>query len=183
MQTLTHGRAAAIERRDPLPLVEFVHSRDEPAVRTRERVLPEPPPQPDIPPRPQVELAHETRPVIPRPQFSLSLDRAPVLAGGIYAGVPASGAADRDILPVSRIPPRYPYQATRRKIEGWVRVSFLVTDSGTVEDAVVLESEPEGMFERAALDAVRKWTFKPRIVDGRPVPARAEQVVEFKLNE
>jgi protein TonB len=86
-------------------------------------------------------------------------------------------------MPVSRTPPQYPYQATRRHIEGWVRVSFLVTAAGDVEDVVLLESEPEGIFDRAALRAVSQWKFRPRIVDGRPVAARAEQVVEFRLNE
>ena len=43
--------------------------------------------------------------------------------------------------------------------------------------------EPEGIFDRAAVRAVSKWKFKPRIVDGQPVAARAEQVVEFRLNE
>lgn len=183
MQTLTTGKATTIARDDRLPLVEFVRTRQEPETRIRERVLPKPPPQTKPLPRPEFELAQDIKPVMPGPQLRMALDIAPTLTGGAWLGTPVSGEADRDFLPVSRTPPQYPYQATRRRIEGWVRVSFLVTAAGDVEDVVLLESEPEGIFDRAALRAVSKWKFKPRIVDGTPVAARAEQVVEFKLNE
>lgn len=183
MQTLTIGKATTIARDDRLPLVGFIRTRQEPETRIRERVLPKPPPQPKALPRPQLDLAQDTRPVMPSPRFRMALDISPTLTGGAYLGMQMTGEVDRDFMPVSRTPPQYPYQATRRRIEGWVRVSFLVTAAGDVEDVVLLESEPEGIFDRAALRAVSKWKFKPRIVDGTPVAARAEQVVEFRLNE
>jgi protein TonB len=183
MQTLTLGKSSAITRDDQLPLVGFLRNRQEPETRIRERALPEPPPQQVSLPRPELDLAHDIRPVVPRQQFRMSLDVVPTLTGGAWLGMPMAGEANREFMPVSRTAPQYPYQATRRHIEGWVRVSFLVTAAGDVEDVVLLESEPEGIFDRAALRAVSKWKFKPRIVDGRPVAARAEQVVEFRLNE
>jgi protein TonB len=183
MQTLTLGKSTAIVRQDTLPLVVFLRNRQEPETRIRERVLPEPPPKQVSLPRPELDLAHDTRPVVPRPQFRMALDVVPTLTGEAWLGMPMAGEADREFMPVSRTPPQYPYQATRRRIEGWVRVSFLVTAAGDVEDVVVLESEPEGIFDRAALRAVSQWKFRPRLVDGRPVAARAEQVVEFRLNE
>ena len=142
-----------------------------------------PPPEPKALPRPELDIAPDIRPEMPRPRFRMALDIKPVFAGEAYLGLPSSGAINREFMPVSRTPPQYPYQATRRRIEGWVRVSFLVTETGSVEDVVLLESEPEGIFDRAAVRAVSKWKFKPRIVDGQPVAARAEQVVEFRLNE
>lgn len=183
MQTLTIGKGTDVVRRDSLPLVAFVRTRQATETRTRERVLPEPPPEPRALPRPELDIAHDIRPDMPRPQFRMALDIEPAFTGEAYLGMPMSGEADREFMPVSRTPPQYPYQATRRRIEGWVRVSFLVTETGSVEDVVLLESEPEGIFDRAALRAVSKWKFKPRIVDGQPVAARAEQVVEFRLNE
>lgn len=183
MQTLTIGKSTEVVRRDSLPLVAFVRTRQETETRVRERVLPKPPPEPKMLPRPELDIAHDIRPEMPRPQFRMALDIEPAFTGDAYLGLPVSGEADREFMPVSRTPPQYPYQATRRRIEGWVRVSFLVTASGDVEDVVVMESEHEGIFDRAALRAVSKWKFKPRIVDGQPVGARAEQVVEFRLNE
>jgi protein TonB len=183
MQTLTTGKSAEVVRRDSLPLVTFVHTRQETETRVRERILPKPPPEPKALPRPALDIAPDIRPEMPRPRFRMALDIKPVFAGEAYLGRPSSGAINREFMPVSRTPPQYPYQATRRRIEGWVRVSFLVTETGSVEDVVLLESEPEGIFDRAAVRAVSKWKFKPRIVDGQPVAARAEQVVEFRLNE
>lgn len=183
MQALTTGKSAEVVRRDSLPLVTFVHTRQETETRVRERILPKPPPEPKALPRPALDIAHDIRPEMPRPQFRMALDIEPAFSGEAYLGLAMTGEADREFMPVSRTPPQYPYQATRRRIEGWVRVSFLVTKTGSVEDVVLLESEPEGIFDRAALRAVSKWKFKPRIVDGQPVAARAEQVVEFRLNE
>ena len=62
-------------------------------------------------------------------------------------------------------------------------VEFTVSAAGTVKDAVVIASEPGTVFDRAAMRAVSKWKFKPRLVNGQPVAARAEQVVEFRLND
>ena len=183
MQTLTTGKSTEVVRTDSLPLVTFVHTRQETETRVRERVLPKPPPEPKVLPRPALDIAHDIRPEMPRPQFRMALDIEPAFSGEAHLGLAMTGEADREFMPLSRTPPQYPYQATRRRIEGWVRVSFLVTETGSVEDIVLLESEPEGIFDRAAIRAVSKWKFKPRIVDGQPVAARAEQVVEFRLNE
>ena len=46
---------------------------------------------------------------------------------------------------------------------------------------VVIEAEPEGVFDNAAIRAVSRWRFKPRIENGKAVAVRAEQMVTFKL--
>jgi protein TonB len=45
----------------------------------------------------------------------------------------------------------------------------------------VLDAKPRRLFERAAKKAILKWKFKPRIVDGKAVPRKAIQTIEFKL--
>jgi protein TonB len=81
----------------------------------------------------------------------------------------ASGGADRDAMPLVRIEPEYPMNARQNGIEGWAVVEFTISAAGTVKDAVVIASEPGTVFDRAALNAVRKWKYNPKIVDGRPV--------------
>lgn len=54
---------------------------------------------------------------------------------------------------------------------------------GTVTDVKILDSKPRRLFDRAAKRAILKWKFKPRVVDGKPVPRRAVQTIEFKLAE
>jgi periplasmic protein TonB len=39
------------------------------------------------------------------------------------------------------------------------------------------------MFEAAAVQAVMRWKFKPKIKDGQPVEQRGAQKIEFNLNQ
>ena len=76
---------------------------------------------------------------------------------------------DGTYLPIVRVQPIYPRRALTRNIEGWVLVEFVVTETGTVRDPVVLVAEPPGFFERAALNAVVKFKYKPKIDGGKAV--------------
>ena len=76
---------------------------------------------------------------------------------------------DRDSTPLVRINPDYPPRAEQGGIEGWVQVRFTVTAAGTVRDAIVVASEPGETFDRAALDAIARWRYNPRVENGEPV--------------
>jgi len=89
--------------------------------------------------------------------------------------------ADRNLLPLLKTKPQYPRLARRRGIEGKVEIKFLINTQGAVEKEKVVLSDPEGVFDEAALQAVRRWKFAPRYIDGKPVYQRAQQVIEFKL--
>ncbi len=93
-----------------------------------------------------------------------------------------NSAASSGVIPLFRVPPEYPSIATRRHIEGWVKVEFTVKTDGTVDNAVVISAEPEEIFNEAALTAIKKWKFKEKIVDGTPVSQRAVQKLQFKLD-
>ncbi len=80
-----------------------------------------------------------------------------------------------------KVEPTFPARALSRHIEGWVKVEFTVTPSGTVSDASVVGASPSGIFEEAALNNIKKWKFKPKISNGNPVSQRAVQVIAFKL--
>ena len=47
----------------------------------------------------------------------------------------------------------------------------------------LVEAEPRRLFDRAAIRAILRWKFKPRIVDGRAVSRDAEQTIDFKLDQ
>ena len=76
---------------------------------------------------------------------------------------------DRDSTPLVRINATYPPRAEQNGIEGWVQVRFSVTAIGTVRDAIVVASEPGETFDRAALDAIARWRYNPRVENGEPV--------------
>ena len=78
----------------------------------------------------------------------------------------------------------YPTQAREQKIEGYVKVAYDVTADGTVANARVVEAVPAGVFDAAALAAVRTWRFNAAVENGKLVPAmnRISQV-KFRLGE
>ena len=78
----------------------------------------------------------------------------------------------------------YPAAARQAGVEGRVVVRYDVTASGIVTNAVVVASEPPGVFDEAALDAVRSWRFRPMVDRGEAVPAPARvSELEFRLGE
>src|SRR3990172_1983876 len=78
----------------------------------------------------------------------------------------AGGGSDRDVIPLVRINPDYPPRALSRGIEGWVIVQFTITAEGTVKDAKVVSSEPKGVFDDAAVKAILRWRYNPKVVEG-----------------
>ena len=65
------------------------------------------------------------------------------------------------------MPPEYPKDALKRGIGGEVRVRITLGADGKVKSAEILNSSPANVFDRVALDAVRRWRFKPLAV-GNP---------------
>lgn len=81
------------------------------------------------------------------------------------------------------IAPMYPPALLQRQVEGWVEVLITVNELGRVDDIEVLANKPNRAFNQAALKAVRKWTFHPKIMDGKAVPFKVKQKVEFNINK
>ena len=76
----------------------------------------------------------------------------------------------------------YPHDAKTQGIEGYVVLEFVVTRTGSTADAVVVESSPPDVFDNAALNAVQRFKYKPRVVDGKPVEvAGVRNRVSFEL--
>ena len=100
---------------------------------------------------------------------------------GQGGGVALAGLFDGDIIPLQRLPPQYPRDAARNRIQGWVQLEVQVNADGSVRGARVMDAKPKGLFEASAVAAVLKWKFKPRAVNGQPVAQRGMQKIEFNL--
>lgn len=59
------------------------------------------------------------------------------------------------------VAPVYPSRALTKGVEGYVEVQFEVTAMGSTQQVVVLRSEPEGVFDRSAIRAVKRWKYLP----------------------
>ncbi|MEG3193852.1 energy transducer TonB [Lysobacter sp. D1-1-M9] len=88
----------------------------------------------------------------------MSRHRAFVFAALALAfALPAHAALE----PIKRVEPRYPPEAARSGVEGFVEVEFTVDAEGKVESVSVVNARPSRTFESAAVSAVKKWTFAP----------------------
>lgn len=86
-----------------------------------------------------------------------------------------------DARPIVRINPRYPLEAAKSGVEGFVQMEFTITKEGKVADILVLDSAPGEVFVDSAVQALSRWRFKPETKDGARVPKRATQTIEFRL--
>ena len=81
------------------------------------------------------------------------------------------------------VAPSFPTSARQRGLSGWVDVQLLVKSDGSVSDVIITGAEPVGVFEQAAVDAVRKWRYKPVERDGHAIDQRARLRMKFALDK
>ena len=160
--------------------IEFVRlKRDSrPVEKKREppkRAKPDHPPPP-----PEMNLAKNINPseavgtIIPMADAAVELGKATSLG---------AGGGDSDIVPLVRVEPQYPPKARQRRIQGWVELVFSISPAGTVENPKVLAAYPPSVFEQAALRAVRRWRYNPKVVDGAAVTRHGVKVrMRFELS-
>lgn len=155
---------------------------------------PRPPPPPPVrptkvePPKLIPEPGHGTGirivdppPILePLPRIAQpGLVRVEIERGGL-----PTGGIDREPIPLVRVDPDYPPRAILAQTEGWVQVQFTITDRGTVRDARVVAAEPRGIFDDAALKAIARWRYNPKIEGGVAVDRVGLQtVIRFQLGQ
>jgi protein TonB len=86
--------------------------------------------------------------------------------------------------PSFREPPRqpnYPSQARRRNQQGVVLVEVRLDERGQQRSLSVLRSSGVDSLDRAALDAVAQWRFRPETTGGQAVPSRVQIPIQFAL--
>lgn len=163
--------------------------RTTPPVWLLTRVDPTPPPEPRTPPAPPEPLT--TPPTTTFPVSDPTIARvAPVRPAtppgppsppGHMGGRPGPWIDDAGPMLLARIEPNYPQRALIHEIEGSVVVEFTITTIGTVTDVRIVEST-DTVFEQAAVTAIGKTRYRPRIVDGTPVETRGVTTeIEFRL--
>jgi TonB family protein len=81
------------------------------------------------------------------------------------------------------VKPNYPQAALERGTEGWVDLVFTVRTDGSIADVSVTGAEPAGIFEQAAMAAVRRWRYEPVRREGRAVEQRARLRLRFSIEK
>lgn len=160
---IEYGESAVTKERTRHNL-EFVRVKRNESLNTEDFTPEKPPKPPETPPETPPQEMDNVDPNAPTINVA-----APDMAVESNIGGPGGmNIAEGDYLPIVRVAPVYPARALSRGLEGHVDLSFTVTTAGTVRDPVVIFST-SSMFERAAIRAVLKFKYKPRVVDGVPV--------------
>lgn len=81
--------------------------------------------------------------------------------------------------PINEVDLVYPQLAYQQRLRGKVTLRLLISARGELDQVSVLESEPRGVFEEAALTATRALRFSPAKKHGRNVKSRKDIAVVF----
>jgi periplasmic protein TonB len=76
--------------------------------------------------------------------------------------------------------PVYTEMARKARVQGVVIVEAIIDENGNVTNARVLKGLPMGL-DKAAIDAVQRWKFKPATLQGRPVKVYYSLTVNFQV--
>ncbi|MBL4836655.1 MAG: TonB family protein [Kordiimonadaceae bacterium] len=152
-----------------LRFIDFIQDVDvTPPIRKIKRLVMPPVPQKQ-PPRIKPPATAHAGPK----KIGVHIPRAPTPAN---TELKYPAMTDGERIPLVRVKPSYPSRALSLNIEGWVILQFDIDQYGTVVNPIVLEAEPAGIFNKAAVKALRRFKYKPAVIDGQPKPSYGIQL-------
>lgn len=185
MNSLIELGQVQLDKSQGVRIADFIRQKKHTQLQTKKRELPQKKKVESQPKSPSLDLPKSggpgAQPVVqmsaPVPVFRQRVK----ISGGANLG---SAPSDAETVPLVRIQPTYPRAAAQRRLEGWVQLEFDISTTGAVLNARVVKSKPPNIFDRAALQAIAKWKYKPKIVNGVPTITRGVQVkLTFKLED
>jgi len=160
----------------PIPLVEVNQTPPDTKVNEIVRSMPKLPEPMENPPStqpPDVETNDE----------GIGFEKITMELKNIGTKINAlAGSTDADARPVVRINPKYPPTAARDGKEGWVKLLFNINEIGGVFNIRVIDAQPKRIFNKAAKQALKKWKYRAKLADGKPIIQENLSVqLDFKM--
>lgn len=109
---------------------------------------------------------------------------ASLAACAVLVAACAHQSEDLTYIEASRLVARMPAYPSRSVVaheEGKVQLRVSITEYGLPSLVEVVSSSGSAALDREAVDAVRKWTFKPAIRGGKPVASTLEVPIDFRI--
>jgi protein TonB len=165
----------------PLPpvFVEVAQVPEDSKVKIIDKIKLDPPPKPE-----------------PMPKNIVTPDVANEISNEGYQTVQVSltnkgttfkqyeGMNSNEARPIVRVNPKYPIVALREGTEGWVKLAFDINKVGKVVNISVIDSQPKRIFDKAARQALRKWKYQAKSVDGQAVYQKDRTVqLDFSMEQ
>ena len=91
--------------------------------------------------------------------------------------------AEATLTRVKGVQIEYPPDALRKNVEGWVELEYVVTSDGKVASITVVDSNPTGVFDAAAVRALSRVRYKPVLQAGKPAAVGTKIRIAFKLSK
>jgi TonB family protein len=120
------------------------------------------------------------KPFAPIEELSFDVELKLPSAAGIVVFQIAGTAGVTPPKTISAPDPEYSEQARQKRYEGTVRLWCIVDVDGLLKDIRVQRSLGEGLDQKA-IEAVKKWKFRPATFEGDPVPVKINIDVNFRL--
>lgn len=179
MQGLISSGGSVLEENDFGKLVEFVHVQQDDEIQTKSRKPNKPPVAPKEPPKPEM-----AKPDFDAAQNNMDMGALDIGADlTVDAGL-SGGSGDGEYLPIVKVAPQYPRRAAQKGIEGYVVVEFTVSKLGTVTNPKVIEANPPNIFNRAAINAAKKFKYKPKVENGKAIEVSGiRNIIRFELDK
>lgn len=185
MRGFIEGKSTASSRNRTAQLVNFVNEPKHEQVQTKKH---EPPPKPKQPkvPKAAPKIQVQTKAVqVPNVNINVPNLNVPGIGGGTgpFIGSFSSDYLNQngEAIPIVPIQPSYPVQAQLNGIEGTVTLEFTIQPDGTAANPEVIAAKPPRVFNSAAIQALLRSKFKPKVVNGKAMPVRAKFTYVFKL--
>jgi protein TonB len=100
--------------------------------------------------------------------------------GTMPVSLPAAEGMEPPV-PVRTVAPKFPDEMRRSGNSGIVTVSVLIDEKGNVTDPKIVKASNDA-FSEPALEALKKWKFKPAKKDGEAVSIRVNIPVQFNID-
>ncbi len=187
LQSMINVGTGHVVKNEDLHMVNFVNTKKEQLINKKQRVKPKKPKPKKKLIKPKVDIQKSVKSVkqpllMEKLDLDLPLNLSSVSALGDAFVATGGRQISTNVIPISKIPPRYPRRAKRMRKEGYVKLEFTITTFGTVKDVKVVEAEPVGLFESSAKRAILKWKFRPKMEEGSAIEQRAMLQIDFKLS-
>ena len=171
----------ALKNENSFRVVDFIRLKKDTSLKEKTRTIPDRPEPPKKPPPPDLVTPElQAPPQAPNLDIEFPDIAVPTDFKGAFLG-PQNAGGNSQVVPLVRINPQYPRNELLAGVEGWVKVRFTVEPDGSVSSPKVVQSKPPRVFDTAALRSIKKWKFKPKVVNGVAVQQDGTQLIEFKL--
>jgi protein TonB len=160
-------------------MVDFIRTDQSTELQTRIQKPPRPPESSEQPPSPDLAAVNTDQPepgLMSAPRLSFTPNFQFDAGHGL-------GFGDGELLPIVQIAPEYPRKALKSRVEGYVIVEFTVDTDGKAIAPRILEAQPSGVFDAVSLEAITRYRFRPRTINGQAVQVPGQRKrFNFRIN-